>query len=95
MFQLDSGLCDGLWHVVMVEHNRLEVTMALDIETRVTKVALGMETNTHMEFVVIKPEVDIVDNVLSLNLNRSQSMRFTFSLETFSLLLMHRMQFAI
>ena len=58
MFQLDSGLCDGLWHVVMVEHNKLEVTMALDIETRVTKVALGMETNTDMEFVVIKPEVD-------------------------------------
>ena len=69
MFQLDSGLCDGLWHVVMVEHNKLEVTMALDIETRVTKVALGMETNTDMEFVVIKPEVD--KNVsISFNLNR-------------------------
>ena len=78
MFQLDSGLCDGLWHVVMVEHNRLEVTMALDIETRVTKVALGMETNTHMEFVVIKPEVDIVDNVLSFNLNRLK-MTFKFT----------------
>ena len=75
MFQLDSGLCDGLWHVVMVEHNRLEVTMALDIETRVTKVALGMETNTHMEFVVIKPEVD---NVLSFNLNRFK-MTFKFT----------------
>ena len=75
MFQLDSGLCDGLWHVVMVEHNKLEVTMALDIETRVTKVALGMETNTDMEFVVIKPEVD---NVLSFNLNRFK-MTFKFT----------------
>ena len=52
--------------------------MALDIETRVTKVALGMETNTHMEFVVIKPEVDIVDNVLSFNLNRFK-MTFKFT----------------
>ena len=77
MFQLDSGLCDGLWHVVMVEHNQLEVTMALDIETRVTKVALGMETNTDMEFVVIKPEVD--KNVsISFNLNRFK-MTFKFT----------------
>ena len=77
MFQLDSGLCDGLWHVVMVEHNKLEVTMALDIETRVTKVALGMETNTDMEFVVIKPEVD--KNVsISFNLNRFK-MTFKFT----------------
>ena len=49
--------------------------MALDIETRVTKVALGMETNTDMEFVVIKPEVD---NVLSFNLNRFK-MTFKFT----------------
>ena len=61
----------------MVEHNKLEVTMALDIETRVTKVALGMETNTDMEFVVIKPEVD--KNVsISFNLNRFK-MTFKFT----------------
>ena len=57
MFQLDSGLCDGLWHVVMVEHNSLEVMLALDIETVVTRSLRNINSDSEGEFVANKPKV--------------------------------------
>lgn len=53
MFKMDSGLCDGLWHFVMVEHNSMEVMMALDIETVVTKTASNIPHDFSAQFVQV------------------------------------------
>ena len=53
---MDSALCDGLWHFVMVEHNSMEVMLALDIETMVTKAVSNIPHDFSTQFTqVLKP----------------------------------------
>ena len=54
---MDKGLCDGLWHNVMIEHNMLEVSLALDIQTVVTKSLMGLQPDMNLEFLVNNQKV--------------------------------------
>ena len=48
--ELDHVITDGLWHLVIIEHNAMEVMMALDIESVVTRQMMGQETDTESEY---------------------------------------------
>ena len=50
--RLDLTLADGLWHLVMIEHNFMEVMMALDIESVVTRQMLGQRTDTDSQYLL-------------------------------------------
>ena len=57
---MDNGLCDGLWHFVMVEHNSMEVMIALDIETVVTKAASNIPHDFSAHFVQVLSMLAVV-----------------------------------
>ena len=47
---LEQVITDGLWHLVIIEHNAMEVMMALDIESVVTRQMMGQEADTESEY---------------------------------------------
>lgn len=46
----DHVITDGLWHLVIIEHNTMEVMMALDIESVVTRQMIGQEADRESEY---------------------------------------------
>ena len=50
--QLDTNLYDGLWHLVIIEHNSLEVMMALDVESVVRRQVLGQPGDTLSQYLL-------------------------------------------
>ena len=47
---LDHVITDGLWHLVIIEHNTMEVMMALDVESVVTRQMTGQEADMESEY---------------------------------------------
>ena len=73
--RLDLTLADGLWHLVMIEHNFMEVMMALDIESVVTRQMLGQRTDTDSQYLL---QVIVVSYfILGVTVLSTSSSRFS------------------
>lgn len=71
---MESSLCDGLWHVVMVEHNSMEVMLSLDIEAVVTKTSYGLPHDFTAQFSKSKVRLKTQKINLKLSLNFVQNL---------------------
>ena len=63
---LDHVITDALWHLVIIEHNTMEVMMALDIESVVTRQMTGQEADTESEYFLQEASNDLTLTVINI-----------------------------